>query len=168
MSVLYVVLPLALLVIAGAVLAFVWSARSGQYDDMDTPAVRILHDEEERRTPPEPTRLYHLPSQTMAPTPPPSPSSNRSSGAAAPAPAANRTPATEVSAAPPSRASAYKGHERRNNPHLRELVDEMMASIRVAANSDLWSPEERERCENDLARIMASVRAKALEKHFKS
>lgn len=160
MSVLYVVLPLALLVIAGAVLAFVWSARSGQYDDMDTPAVRILHDEEERRTPPEPTRLYHLPSHTMASTPPPSQSSSRSSGAA--------TPATETSAAPAARASAYKGHERRNNPHLRELVDEMMASIRVAANSDLWSPEERERCENDLARIMASVRAKALEKHFKS
>lgn len=50
MSVLYLVLPLALLVIAGAVLAFVWSARSGQYDDMETPAVRILRDEESRST----------------------------------------------------------------------------------------------------------------------
>lgn len=44
MSVVYLVLPLALLVVAGAVIAFVWSARSGQYDDLETPAVRVLHD----------------------------------------------------------------------------------------------------------------------------
>lgn len=45
MSVLYIVLPLALLVAAGAVLAFVWSVRSGQLDDVDTPARRILFDD---------------------------------------------------------------------------------------------------------------------------
>ncbi|MDQ8158781.1 MAG: cbb3-type cytochrome oxidase assembly protein CcoS [Gemmatimonadota bacterium] len=44
MSVVYLVLPLALLVVGAAVVAFVWSARSGQYDDLDTPAVRVLHD----------------------------------------------------------------------------------------------------------------------------
>ncbi len=44
MSVVYLVLPLALIVVAGAVIAFVWSARSGQYDDLETPAVRVLHD----------------------------------------------------------------------------------------------------------------------------
>ena len=44
MSVIYVVLPLALIIVGGAVLAFVWSARSGQYDDLETPAVRVLHD----------------------------------------------------------------------------------------------------------------------------
>jgi cbb3-type cytochrome oxidase maturation protein len=44
MSVIYLVLPLALLIVGGAVLAFVWSAKSGQYDDLDTPAVRVLHD----------------------------------------------------------------------------------------------------------------------------
>lgn len=60
--------------------------------------------------------------------------------------------------------SGFKGPDRRRNPHLRELIDEMMASIRVAANSDLWSPEERRRCEADLARIMAGVRTKALER----
>ena len=43
MIVLYIVLPLALLMVGGAVLAFVWSARSGQYDDLETPAVRVLH-----------------------------------------------------------------------------------------------------------------------------
>jgi len=46
MSVLYIVLPLALLIVGAAVGAFVWSARSGQFDDLDTPAVRVLHDDE--------------------------------------------------------------------------------------------------------------------------
>jgi cbb3-type cytochrome oxidase maturation protein len=45
MSVIYLVLPLAIVVVAGAVMAFVWSARSGQYDDLETPAVRMLRDE---------------------------------------------------------------------------------------------------------------------------
>ncbi|WP_396221359.1 cbb3-type cytochrome oxidase assembly protein CcoS [Gemmatimonas sp.] len=44
MSVIYLVLPLALIIVGGAVLAFVWSAQSGQYDDLETPAVRVLHD----------------------------------------------------------------------------------------------------------------------------
>jgi cbb3-type cytochrome oxidase maturation protein len=44
MSVIYLVLPLALILVGGAVLAFVWSAKSGQYDDLETPAVRVLHD----------------------------------------------------------------------------------------------------------------------------
>ncbi len=44
MSVVYLVLPLALIIVGGAVLAFVWSAKSGQYDDLETPAVRVLHD----------------------------------------------------------------------------------------------------------------------------
>ena len=45
MSVIYIVLPLALLIVGGAVVAFVWSARSGQMDDLDTPAVRMVHDD---------------------------------------------------------------------------------------------------------------------------
>jgi cbb3-type cytochrome oxidase maturation protein len=44
MSVVYLVLPLALILVGAAVLAFVWSATSGQYDDLETPAVRVLHD----------------------------------------------------------------------------------------------------------------------------
>ncbi len=46
MSVIYIVLPLALLIVMGAVGAFVWAARSGQMDDLETPAVRMLHDDE--------------------------------------------------------------------------------------------------------------------------
>ncbi len=45
MSVIFIVLPLALLIVAAGVAAFVWSARSGQMDDLDTPAVRMLRDE---------------------------------------------------------------------------------------------------------------------------
>jgi cbb3-type cytochrome oxidase maturation protein len=45
MSVLYIVIPLAMLVVAVALLGFVWSARRGQFDDLVTPALRILDDE---------------------------------------------------------------------------------------------------------------------------
>lgn len=48
MNALYLVLPLALVIAAGAVLAFVWSVRSGQLDDLDTPACRLLLEDEER------------------------------------------------------------------------------------------------------------------------
>ncbi len=51
MSVVYVVLPLAFLVAAAAVAAFVWAVRSGQFDDVDTPAWRVLHDEPDPASP---------------------------------------------------------------------------------------------------------------------
>jgi len=46
MSILYLVLPLALLFACAAVGAFVWTVRSGQLDDVDTPPRRILFDDE--------------------------------------------------------------------------------------------------------------------------
>ena len=49
MSVIFLVLPLALIVVAVAVAAFVWATRRGQFDDLDTPALRMLHDDDERR-----------------------------------------------------------------------------------------------------------------------
>lgn len=45
MSVLYIVLPLALIIAAVAVTAFVWMVRGGQLDDLESPALRILHDD---------------------------------------------------------------------------------------------------------------------------
>ena len=39
----------------------------------------------------------------------------------------------------------YGGSDRRSNPRLRELVDEMLASIRAASNVDLWTNDERAR-----------------------
>lgn len=44
MSVVYILVPLALIVGSGFVVAFVWALRRGQFDDMDTPAVRMLFD----------------------------------------------------------------------------------------------------------------------------
>jgi cbb3-type cytochrome oxidase maturation protein len=49
MSVLFIVVPLALLVVIAAIAAFVWSARSGQFDDTTTPAMRVLFDDDEER-----------------------------------------------------------------------------------------------------------------------
>lgn len=49
MSVLYLVVPLAMLIVAAAVAAYVWATRSGQLDDLDTPPLRMLHDDEQHR-----------------------------------------------------------------------------------------------------------------------
>jgi cbb3-type cytochrome oxidase maturation protein len=49
MSVLFLVVPLATVLVGVAVWAFVWAARRGQFDDLDTPAMRMLHDDDKRR-----------------------------------------------------------------------------------------------------------------------
>lgn len=54
--------------------------------------------------------------------------------------------------------------ERRKNPHLRELIDEMLASVRVAVNRDLWTPEERARAEAELSELMGRIRSQAIAK----
>jgi cbb3-type cytochrome oxidase maturation protein len=51
-SVIFVVLPLALIIVGAAVWAYVWAARQGQWDDLDTPAVRMLRDDEGREKKP--------------------------------------------------------------------------------------------------------------------
>ncbi len=45
MSVLYVLIPLAILLVGGGLAAFRWAARDGQFDDLKTPAIRILLDD---------------------------------------------------------------------------------------------------------------------------
>jgi cbb3-type cytochrome oxidase maturation protein len=45
MSVLYVALPVALLLGGSALVACLMCIKTGQYDDLDTPATRILNDE---------------------------------------------------------------------------------------------------------------------------
>jgi cbb3-type cytochrome oxidase maturation protein len=45
MSVILIVLPLALVMAGLAVWGFVRAVRSGQYDDLDTPALRVLSDD---------------------------------------------------------------------------------------------------------------------------
>ncbi|MCD0463583.1 cbb3-type cytochrome oxidase assembly protein CcoS [Roseiconus lacunae] len=45
MSVLYIALPIALLLGGAGLIACLYCIRDGQYDDLDTPSVRILVDE---------------------------------------------------------------------------------------------------------------------------
>lgn len=46
MSVIYIVMPIAFVLAGAAVLAFVWAARQGQFDDMETPSIRVAIDDE--------------------------------------------------------------------------------------------------------------------------
>ncbi|MEA5556243.1 cbb3-type cytochrome oxidase assembly protein CcoS [Nodularia spumigena] len=46
MTVLYIVLPLAVLLAACAVIGFIWAARQGQLDDLETPALRVVTDDD--------------------------------------------------------------------------------------------------------------------------
>lgn len=46
MSVLYIVVPLALILVGFGVWACARAIRGGQYDDLDTPAMRMLNDDE--------------------------------------------------------------------------------------------------------------------------
>ena len=54
MSVIYVLVPLAVLLAAGFVAAYAWAARSGQLDDLVTPALRVLTEDDEPRKGAEP------------------------------------------------------------------------------------------------------------------
>ena len=47
MSVVYVLLPVATALAIAGVAAFIWAVRCGQFDDLETPAIRMLHDDEE-------------------------------------------------------------------------------------------------------------------------
>ena len=41
----YVLLPASLIFAGAAVAVFAWATRSGQFDDLETPALRVLGDE---------------------------------------------------------------------------------------------------------------------------
>jgi cbb3-type cytochrome oxidase maturation protein len=51
MNVLYFLVPLALLLAGVGVAAFVWSVRSGQFDDVQTPGMRVLLEDEREERP---------------------------------------------------------------------------------------------------------------------
>ncbi len=54
MEILYLLIPIAVVVAAVAIGFFVWTVRSGQYDDMDGPAHRILMDDDDPKIPRRP------------------------------------------------------------------------------------------------------------------
>jgi cbb3-type cytochrome oxidase maturation protein len=45
MTVIYILLPVAVFLAVVALVGFIKATREGQWDDLDTPAHRILHDE---------------------------------------------------------------------------------------------------------------------------
>ncbi len=47
MPALYIMIPVALLIVAVAIYVFFWAVDSGQYDDMDGPAHSILFDDQD-------------------------------------------------------------------------------------------------------------------------
>lgn len=51
MTILYLLIPLAVILMGIAIVFFVWSIRSGQYDDLEGPAYRILMDDDDPMIP---------------------------------------------------------------------------------------------------------------------
>ena len=49
MTILFVLIPLSLILIACALWAFFWASNSGQFDDLDSPAMSILNQDEEEK-----------------------------------------------------------------------------------------------------------------------
>ncbi|MBF0309959.1 MAG: cbb3-type cytochrome oxidase assembly protein CcoS [Magnetococcales bacterium] len=79
MDVIYFLLPLALLLGLIDLALLAWSVKSGQLDDLEGPAHRILFDDDE-----EP--LQHPPSATSAPDTPPAPKPDSASDENSPPP----------------------------------------------------------------------------------
>jgi len=50
MSIIYVLIPIAMIFVAIAVMVFFWAVKSNQYDDLDREAVNILFDEDVNTT----------------------------------------------------------------------------------------------------------------------
>ena len=49
MNIIIIMIPVALILGSGFVFAFVWATSKGQFDDLETPAHRILNDDNERK-----------------------------------------------------------------------------------------------------------------------
>ena len=47
MESIYLLIPLSLVLVGGIVWAFFWAVKSGQFDDLEGPAHRILMDDDE-------------------------------------------------------------------------------------------------------------------------
>ena len=51
MDILYLLIPMSVVLVALIVAAFLWAIRSGQFDDLEGPAHRILLDRDDRPEP---------------------------------------------------------------------------------------------------------------------
>lgn len=54
MNILLALIPISLLLLGAAIWAFVWAVKQGQYDDLDTPPLDILVDDDK----PAPLRTH--------------------------------------------------------------------------------------------------------------
>jgi cbb3-type cytochrome oxidase maturation protein len=57
MNIVYLLIPLGLLLLALAVAAFFWAVGSGQFDDLDSPAMSVVMDDDSR--PPAESGIPH-------------------------------------------------------------------------------------------------------------
>lgn len=48
MTLIFIILPITVFIAAGFVAAFVWATRRGQFDDLTTPGMRVLFDDDAR------------------------------------------------------------------------------------------------------------------------
>lgn len=46
MNILYLLIPLGLILVGLAVAAFFWAVRAGQFDDLETPAMSVIMDDD--------------------------------------------------------------------------------------------------------------------------
>lgn len=51
MNILYLLIPLGLVLLACAVAAFFWAVRSGQFEDLESPAMSVVMDDDSRPAP---------------------------------------------------------------------------------------------------------------------
>jgi len=48
MNILYLLIPLGLLLLGAAVAAFFWAVGSGQFDDLESPAMSVIMDDDSK------------------------------------------------------------------------------------------------------------------------
>jgi cbb3-type cytochrome oxidase maturation protein len=46
MGVLFALVPLAIVIVGAALMGFRWAVKSGQFDDLETPPIRVLFDDD--------------------------------------------------------------------------------------------------------------------------
>lgn len=63
MEALYLLIPIAIGVMIVVVIAFIYTVRSGQYDDLEGPAYRILMDDDDPRIPHQPPHALNKTSE---------------------------------------------------------------------------------------------------------
>jgi cbb3-type cytochrome oxidase maturation protein len=59
MTILLLLVPLSLVLLGVAIAAFVWAVRSGQFEDLDTPALDVLREDARPAAPRAPDDVPH-------------------------------------------------------------------------------------------------------------